>query len=70
MQILKKIETTRPDFKGVNISNDARDFIEKCLSDSRTKRIQWQEIYRHPLIRQEEKMIYGLTSRLNIKKNE
>jgi serine/threonine protein kinase len=70
MEILKKIETTRPDFKGVNLSDDARDFIEKCMTDNRTKRITWREIYNHPLIKQEEKMIYGLTSRLDVKKNE
>lgn len=69
-EILRKIENTRPDFKGVNLSPDARDFIDKCLTDNPGKRITWREIYNHPLIKQEEKMIYGLASKINFKQNE
>lgn len=34
------------------------------------KRISWREIYNLPLIQEEEKMKYGLTSKINIKQNE
>jgi len=70
LDILKKIETTKPDFTGVNISVNARSFIERCLTDNRQLRISWREIYDHPLIKSQEKMMYGLVglvSRLNIK---
>jgi len=39
--ILKKIRTTRPDFSGVNISESARDFINRCLTVDPRKRITW-----------------------------
>jgi serine/threonine protein kinase len=50
-EILRKIKSTRPDFKGVNISAKARDFIDKCLTVDPQKRITWREIYDHPLIK-------------------
>ena len=39
--LLKKIKTTKPTFNGVNISNDAEDFINKCLTVDPKKRIGW-----------------------------
>jgi hypothetical protein len=30
--ILKKIKQNKPDFTGVNISTNAKDFINKCLT--------------------------------------
>lgn len=50
-EILKRIETTRPDYSGVNITPKARDFIDRCLTDSPAKRITWREIYNHALIK-------------------
>ena len=51
LDILKKIETTKPDFSGINLSANARNFIERCLTDNREKRISWRDIYDHPLIK-------------------
>jgi serine/threonine protein kinase len=51
LDILKKIETTKPDFNGINLSANARNFIERCLTDNREKRISWRDIYDHPLIK-------------------
>lgn len=51
-EILKKIEKTRPDFSGVNITPKARDFIDRCLTDNPMKRITWREIYNLPLIQE------------------
>ena len=48
--ILKKIKNNRPDFSRVQISEKARDFIDKCLTVDPKKRIRWQEIYDHPLL--------------------
>ena len=67
LDILKKIETTKPDFNGLNLSPNARNFIERCLTDNRQNRISWREIYDHPLIKSQEKMVYGLVSRINFK---
>jgi serine/threonine protein kinase len=67
--ILKKIRTTRPDFSGINISEKARDFIDRCLIVDPKSRIQWKEIYDHPVIREREKIVYGLASRLSVADN-
>jgi serine/threonine protein kinase len=40
--ILKKIKSTRPDFTGVNISDNSKDFINKCLTIDPQKRITWR----------------------------
>lgn len=40
--ILKKIKNNRPDFSKVNISADARDFLDRCLTVDPKKRITWQ----------------------------
>jgi serine/threonine protein kinase len=66
IEILKKIESTKPDFTGVNLSANALDFIQKCLTDNPEKRISWREIYDHPLIKSQEKMVYGAVSRLKV----
>lgn len=50
--ILRKIKKTKPDFSGVNISANAKDFIEKCLTVDPQKRIPWQDVYDHPLIKE------------------
>jgi serine/threonine protein kinase len=68
-QILKKIKTSRPDFYGVNLSDKARDFIDRCLTVNPKNRISWKEIYGLPLINETEKMIYGLTSKLRVNDN-
>lgn len=65
-EILKKIKNQRPDYAGVNISDNAKNFIERCLTINPKDRISWKEIYDHPLIKQQEKMIYGLTSKLRV----
>ena len=49
--ILKKIENSKPDFSGVNLSANAKNFIERCLTVLPANRISWREIYEHPLIK-------------------
>lgn len=39
--ILKKIKRDRPDFSRGNISSNAKDFIDKCLTVDPKKRISW-----------------------------
>ena len=70
--ILKKIKNNRPDFSRVNISNDARDFIDRCLTVDPKKRISWQEIYDHPLlVKKEANFIYGtLKSKISMNGNK
>ncbi len=68
--ILNLIETRRPDFSGVNLSKNARDFIDRCLNDDPLKRISWKEIYNHPLIVEDQKMKYGFVSKINFKESE
>lgn len=41
MDILKKIKNNRPSFTGLNISENAIDFIDKCLTVDPKKRIKW-----------------------------
>lgn len=67
--ILKKIKTLRPDYAGVNLSPKAHDFIERCLTVDPKKRISWKEIYDHAIIKEAEKIIYGLTSKLRVNDN-
>ena len=43
--ILKKIESSKVDFSEVNISENAQNFIERCLTILPAKRINWTEIY-------------------------
>lgn len=38
---LKKIKTKPIDFDNVRISNEARDFIEQCLTYNPKERINW-----------------------------
>ena len=59
--ILKKIKNNRPDYSKVNISKDAKDFLDRCLTVDPKKRISWQEIYDHPLVmsKKEAGLIYG-----------
>lgn len=40
--ILKKIKKNRPDFSKVNISVEARDFLDRCLTVDPRKRISWR----------------------------
>ncbi len=67
--ILKRIRTSRPDFNGINISEKARDFIDRCLIVDPKSRIKWKEIYDHPVIREKEKIVYGLASRISVADN-
>lgn len=39
--ILKKIKSNRPDYSKVNLSKDAKDFIDRCLTVEPKKRISW-----------------------------
>lgn len=49
-EILKKIKRGPPNFPvNINISQDSRDFILKCLTADPARRISWKEIYEHPL---------------------
>ena len=49
-EILNKIKKTPIDFSGVNISKESKDFLERCLTIRPTERINWTEIYQHPLL--------------------
>lgn len=40
-QILRKIKQNRPDYKGVRISDNCKDFIDRCLQPDTSKRITW-----------------------------
>lgn len=40
--ILRKIKNSRPDYRRVQISDKAKDFIERCLTVDPKKRIRWQ----------------------------
>ncbi len=51
--ILLKIKKTRPDYGKVNISERAKDFIERCLTVDPKARISWKDVYSHPLIVEE-----------------
>lgn len=49
-QILACIKNNRPNYTKVNISDKARDFIDRCLTIDPKERISWKEVYSHPLI--------------------
>ena len=51
LDILKKIRKNRPNFDGVELSPNAREFIERCLTVDPKVRISWREVYEHPLIK-------------------
>lgn len=42
LDILKKIESSKPDFSGVNLSPNALDFISRCLTVNPASRISWR----------------------------
>ena len=52
--ILIIIENDELNFQGPDISDNAVDFIKKCLVVDPQKRISWEEIYKHPLIVESE----------------
>lgn len=39
--ILKKIKNNRPDYSKFNISADAKNFLDRCLTVDPKKRISW-----------------------------
>ncbi len=45
--ILKKIKNNRPDYSKINLSRNAKDFIDRCLTVDPKKRMSWIEIYNH-----------------------
>jgi serine/threonine protein kinase len=49
-EIYKNIMKNPPNFDKVNISDKARDFIQRCLTIDPKARISWKEVYSHPLI--------------------
>ena len=57
----------KPKFSGVNISAEAKDFILKCLTFNQENRIGWAEVYRHPLITGEQRVSFGLATKLEAK---
>ena len=58
--LLKKLKTTLPDYTGKKISPNAKDFIERCLTTDPGKRIDWKDIYDHPLLKEDEtQLLYG-----------
>lgn len=68
--ILLSIKKTRPNYGKVNISERARDFIDRCLTVDPKARISWKDVYAHPLIIEEEKVIYGMGSILRLQENQ
>ncbi len=69
-EILKRIKSTKADFSGVNISANAKNFIERCLTIDPVQRISWAEVYTHPLIKEEQKIAYGFASKIKIAENQ
>ena len=57
----------KPKFSGVNISAEAKDFILKCLTFNQENRIGWADVYRHPLITGEQRVSFGLATKLEAK---
>lgn len=58
--LLKKLKTTLPHYTGKKISPNAKDFIERCLTTDPAKRIDWKDIYDHPLLKEDEtQLLYG-----------
>ena len=43
--ILKKIKNSRPNYDSIQISANAKDFIDKCLTVDPQKRISWRDLY-------------------------
>jgi serine/threonine protein kinase len=68
--ILNKIKTTRPTYSNINISDKAKDFIERCLTVDPKARIHWKEVYSHPLILEENKIVYGMGSAIRLQENQ
>lgn len=71
--ILKKIKANKPDFSKVNLSKDAKNFIERCLTIEPRNRISWVEIYSHPLIqnKNDAAFIYGtIKSKISLGENK
>ena len=67
--LLKKIRNTKPVFSGREISDNAKDFIKRCLTVDPAARIDWKDIYEHPLIKEDDyKLIYGGSNK-NIKQS-
>ena len=62
--LLKKLKTTLPDYTGKKISPNAKDFIERCLTTDPAKRIDWKDIYDHPLLKEDEtQLLYGASNK-------
>lgn len=40
--ILRNIKTTKPNYSDANISEEALDFIQRCLTPDPSKRITWK----------------------------
>jgi len=59
--MIKLIKNTTVDYSGIKISDRAREFIQCCLTIDPKNRISWSEIYEHPLIKNEDKMIHGFS---------
>lgn len=68
--ILQSIKNTRPNYSKVNISDKARDFIDRCLTVDPKARISWKEVYSHPLILEEDKIVYGMASSIKLHDNQ
>lgn len=68
--ILLSIKKTRPNYSKVNISERAKDFIDRCLTVDAKARISWKDVYAHPLIVEEEKVIYEMGSSLRLQENQ
>lgn len=71
-EILKNIKTTKPDYSDVEISEEALDFIQKCLVANPSNRITWKQIYDHPLITKSEITLTTglLRSKISFDKNK
>jgi len=77
MEILKKIKASPPKFpETVEISEESKDFIRKCLTIEPKKRITWKAIYDHPLLsdtkvsNMRQTYIGTLQSKISLNKNK
>jgi serine/threonine-protein kinase ULK/ATG1 len=61
-EIRKKIKIRNIEYpKNIKTSENAKDFIERCLTIDPNLRISWVEIYSHPLIASNNNLLFNLS---------
>lgn len=67
MDILKKIKKKDLELTGAHISEEAKDFLLKCLTINPSERMQWEKIHFHPLLtKKENQLLYNLKNRISV----